>query len=210
MEHTEYPEFSNILQEMSAMYRGVVFNEFFVSGYWRVLKPYRLSAIRQAIIQLLGDEQRKDMMPSAAEIKQIARRLEWKPPEETFIACQQPHCTELVPWPPLIEGEARMFCSFHRPADRSRVTREEKRAIFAQLSPKGRAYIRSITEVRQLCKDIPVTAEEAQWTELDATIPLQRGGLHLSHAQAAEVYGVTEFEVKEAQAHAAQRTLEHL
>lgn len=207
VESNDRAEFQRMLQEMAAMYKGTIYNDFFAEAYWKILKSYRMEAVRRACLDLLGHEMRKQVMPTAAEIKAMARHHEPKPQplvvdqdeerwrrqydhwqagdfsdkalaeatamsdqelgvglEEpaTWIPCQHPGCRHRLRWP---SDSMERLCPPHR-ADHSHgkpVTREDKLAIVAAMTPKGRAFVRSI--VPQLMADIPVTAEEAEYTE---------------------------------------------
>jgi hypothetical protein len=79
MQMNDQDEFKQMLQEMAAMYRGTIYNDFFAGAYWKILKPYSLAAVRRACLDLLGNEMRKQAMPTAADIKSLARRYEPPP-----------------------------------------------------------------------------------------------------------------------------------
>lgn len=146
------------------MYRGTIYNEFFANGYWKVLRPFSLDAIRRACLDLMGNEMRKDGMPSAAEIKGMARRFEGQTQLNSYLTCQQPGCTDLIPWPPKDDdGECRLFCRRHQPQHDHPATLEERTDTAATLTPKARAFLRSA--LPGLMAGIPVTAEEAEYHE---------------------------------------------
>lgn len=208
MQIDDKQEFATLMQEMAAMSRAP-FSEFLVSGYWRILKGFPLSAIRSACLQLLGDENRKHDMPSAAEIKTIARTFAARGVgREWYIRCQQPHCPAEVQWPPRDEGEGRMYCGIHQPQPGTPATTSERIAIAEDLTPKARAFLRS--PVPELMATIPVTDEEAAFTEPTEPYRLAKARKAMSDQVIAEAYGVSVAEVKAAQANASQRTLEHV
>jgi hypothetical protein len=78
---TEMPVFLTDLKELSSCYKGTIYNEFFAGAYWKILKPYSLEAIHRACLDLLGNEVRKPLMPSPADIKAVARKFE--PPKKS-------------------------------------------------------------------------------------------------------------------------------
>ena len=75
MKHSDIEEFKTMIGEMAAMYRHTVYNDFMCNGYWKVLQPYPMDAIRRACLDLMGNEMRPGVMPGAAEIKSLAKRL---------------------------------------------------------------------------------------------------------------------------------------
>jgi hypothetical protein len=206
-----------ILQEMAAMYPAVLFNEFMVTGYHRVLKSFTTEAVRRACLQLMGDELRKNFMPSAAEIKAVARGHEADEEEtQRYLPCQQPGCKALIAWPPVHDkpdkdgsAEYRMFCPLHRPRHSHPATMEEKVEIAKALTPKARAFLRSSLQsvAPQVMAGIPVTREEAAWAEPEDQYRLVKSTKPVPDDVIAEVYGVSAAEVQQAQANASTRTL---
>jgi len=133
MTPADKPELATMLREAAAMYQVSLCNAA-ITAYYRVLKDLDLNAIRRAVLDLLGDESRKDIMPRAAEIKAVARRYQGGP-TQTYMRCQASGCHALVPWPPAVNGPAGMFCPAHQDqADYGPPpTPEERRAVFAAL-----------------------------------------------------------------------------
>jgi hypothetical protein len=126
-------ELATILSEAAAMYQ-VSLGHAAIAAYYRVLKHLDLDAVRRAVLDLLGDESRKDIMPRAAEIKAVAGRYQGGR-TQAYIRCQASGCRALIPWPPTVQGEAGMYCPSHQ--DHAQhgppATPEERRAILARL-----------------------------------------------------------------------------
>lgn len=75
MQINDQPKLAEMLEELCSIYSKPC-SEALVSGYYRVLKPYSFNAIYQATMRLLGDSDRKQLMPLPAEIRALAPRFE--------------------------------------------------------------------------------------------------------------------------------------
>jgi hypothetical protein len=130
---TDKPALATLLREAAAMYQ-VSLGDAAIAAYYYVLKHLDLGAIRRAVLDLLGDESRKAIMPRAAEIKAVASRYQGGR-TQAYIRCQAPGCRAFIPWPPTVQGEAGMFCPAHQ--DHAQhgppATPEERRAILERL-----------------------------------------------------------------------------
>jgi hypothetical protein len=202
MQHTDLPDLSLMLEECCVVYNHA-FSDTLVKGYFRVLQPFSMSAIRHATLRLMGDVLRRQVMPSPAEIKALAPQCEralhstnldderWRRrydvwqrgrfsaealsvafgmsdqelgvgeeqgQPQTYIACQQPGCGSLVPWPTSRTDEGRMFCPAHQPLHGPPATEAEKIRLLETATPRARAYLRSILPT--LMRRMPVSAEE--------------------------------------------------
>lgn len=174
---TDQPALANLLQEVCAIYDRA-FSDVLVSGYYRALKAQSLEAINKAVLRILTDESRRQVMPPAAEIKAIARHLEREGGEQRYLPCQRQGCEALVAWPPVgTVTEHRAYCPRHVPrfepdwpAEKhlaNRVTPDEKREMAGRLTPKGMAFLRSV--MPPLLSEIPMTdAERAAAEAMDA------------------------------------------
>jgi hypothetical protein len=177
MNTNDQPRLAEMLEEVCAIY-SKPYTEVLVHAYYRVLRTYSFEAISKAMLRILGDENRRQVMPTAAEIKAIAKHMESAGGEQAYLRCQWQGCQALVAWPPSAEvTEASYYCPRHKPLHEAewdgdthyanRVTAEEKAAILAQASPGAKALIRSV--VPALMADIPITEEERLAAErLDA------------------------------------------
>lgn len=124
------------------------------------------------------------------------------------MACQQHGCPALVPWPTERTDEGRMFCPRHQPRRSAHVTLAEKVEVAKGLTPKARAYVRSV--LPQVMAGIPVTREEAAFAEPEERYRLVRAAPPVRDEVIAEAYGVSAAEVKAAQVHAEFQTMEPL
>jgi hypothetical protein len=178
----DQPALGEILKEVCEIY-SKPYNEVLLHAYYRVLKAQSFEAISKAILRILSDESRRQLMPTAAEIKAIARHMEQSGDLQTYLPCQHQGCEALVSFPPAGPvTEASYFCPRHKPSHQpewepekqyaNRVTLEEKRAIFEQATPKARAFLRSIDLLARQMRDIPITPEEQAATDAEA-MPLR-------------------------------------
>jgi hypothetical protein len=178
----DQPRLGTMLEEVCAMF-SKPYHEVLLHAYYRVLREQSFEAVSKAMIRILTDESRRQVMPTAAEIKAIARHFETVTGEQRYLPCQQPACGTLVAWPPMGPvNEHSYYCPRHTPAwqpewDREkhnaeRHSVEDKREIFARATPKAKALLRSIAIVAKHMTDIPITPEEQAVTDAD-TIPLR-------------------------------------
>jgi len=175
----EQPKLAQMLEEVCAIYSRP-FSEVLVHAYYRVLKTYSFEAVSKAMLRILGDDGRRQIMPTAAEIKALAQHLE-STDIQRYLPCQHQGCEGLLAWPPAgLISEHSYYCPRHKPAWQAewsdekhranRVTPAEKHEILEEATPSGRAFLRGV--LPQLMEDIPITPEEQAITDADA-VPLR-------------------------------------
>jgi hypothetical protein len=178
----DQPRLGQMLEEVCSIY-SKPYSDVLCHAYYRVLKPQSFEAVSRAVMRVLSDEGRRQIMPTAAEIKAIARHMEQSGELQTYLPCQGVGCKAEVAFPP--QGpvsEESYYCPRHKPLHQpewdaekeyaNRVTPEEKRAIFERATPKAKAFLRSIDVMARQMTDIPITAEEQAEADADA-IPLR-------------------------------------
>lgn len=182
MNLNDQPKLGQMLEEVCAIY-SKPYTDVLCGAYYRVLKPYSFEALSKAVLRILADENRRQLMPTAAEIKAIAQHLEVSDHEASYLRCQQPACQSLLAWPPSGKvTEASYYCPRHQPhfdpqwdeekQVANRITPAEKREIFEDATPAARSFLRSIDAMAKQMRDIPVTPEEQAITDADS-IPLR-------------------------------------
>lgn len=75
MNLNDQPKLGEMLEEVCAIY-SKPYNDVLTHAYYRVLKTQSFDAVSKATMRLLTDSSRRQVMPTAAEIKAIAEHME--------------------------------------------------------------------------------------------------------------------------------------